>query len=101
MLDMTGLAALMDIADKNDRRRRTEDEFYARYGRGWLRAGRIASALGFLARMPSLPSMKMPGAEPGNHITDVGRDQAALPMGRLRPAGASLNCSTSVISVSA
>ena len=101
MLDMTGLATLMDIADKNDRRRRTEDEFYARYGRGWLRAGRITTALGFLARMPSLASMKMPGAKPGNHETDVGRDQAALPMDKLRPAGASLNCSTSVISVSA
>ena len=101
MLEMTGFALLMDIAEKNDRRTRTEDEFYARYGCGWLPTGRLASALGSLGRTRSLPSTKMPGTRPGNHDADIGKDQAALSMGRPRPAGASLNCSTSIISVSA
>lgn len=100
MLEMTGFALLMDIVEKNDRRTRSEDEFYARYGRRWSPVERLVSALGFLGRKPAPPSMKMPGTEPGNH-NDVGKDQAALSMGRPRPAGASLNCSTSVINVSA
>ncbi|KQY26234.1 hypothetical protein ASD31_19720 [Rhizobium sp. Root482] len=101
MLEMTGFALLMNIAEKNERRGRTEDEFYARFGRRWSPVGRMASAIGFLGRMSTPPSTKMPGTGPGNHDADIGKDQAALSMGRPRPAGANLNCSTSIISVSA